>query len=1189
MSLETTTSLDREARLDEVVTAYLKEARAGRAPEPEAWLARYPELAPELAEFFADRAAVERLAGPLRSVTPAGPPADVVGDYELLEEIARGGMGAVYKARQKSLGRVVALKMILAGPLASPADVQRFRQEAEAAAHLEHPSIVPLYEVGQSQGRPFFSMKLIEGGSLARWSQEPGATAPRQRRAARLLATVARAVHYAHQRGILHRDLKPANILLGPDDQPYITDFGLAKRVEGDSALTQSGAITGTPAYMAPEQAAGERRLTTAVDVYGLGAVLYELLTGRPPFRAQTPLDTLLQVRTQEPARPRALNPKADRDLETVCLKCLEKDASKRYGSAEALADDLERWLNGEPIRARPATLRELAVKWAKRRPALAALSGVAALLVAAMLAVTLWGWDQATHAERAAKEKAAADRAAREAADDKAAAEKARADEAARRANYINAHLALEKGTNWIERGDIPRGLLWLVRGLDWAPQDADELQRSLRALLGSWGRSIPQIRTVFPHVGSLSTMALSPDGKVLVTAGGKTAQLWETATGKSLGAPLQHQQEIRAVAFSPDSKTVVTAGESPGQLGTARFWDVTTSKQVGEIGRVDFVAYSPDGKLLVTVHGRTAQLWEAKSGKPVGRRFEHDYGVVFVVFSPDSKTLATTEWGGRHARLWDVETGKPVGKPLKHRTDGQFVQALFSPDGRTLLTRDSGGLLWFWDVAKGVSTREHWGVDGFTCKFIDAAFSRDGRFVLTAEYGTWLVRVWDLATNHPVGSATRHPEVSKVAFGPDGRSFVTAVRRDVQLVRLPAGVPPGDPGPVVLWNMQDKMRVHHLPIKFQFGDPVCLPPDGKRVLVSNQENGAAELWEVAGGKLLHRFPHKKQVWIAAFSPDGKTAVTATGEDLFSWDVATGEPLGQPIHVGFNDVRRVALSPDGRTLFAAGQYRPVSKRHTKYCYTHQLWDLRTGKAVGESIRTNFPITATTFSPDGKMVVTAIGSNYAAFMELTEVQVRDAATGQVLHRLLEKGDQTQWVPRITKLVFSPDGKKLLMLSSGKETGDEARLWDMTGRGYLGEPMQLQSRHISAVAFSPDGRTIVTAEAVPHRLAPGIRGSARLWDAATGKPLGDEFQPNSEITAVGFRADGKTLMTASPGAGVNVWQAPWPLEGDVERIRHWIEVLTGLKLDPGGAVVELDTKMWHERWDRLQKLGGPPMK
>jgi serine/threonine-protein kinase len=402
MSSQSNGATDRERHLDEVIFAYLEAVDTGQDPERDRWLERHPDLADELRLFFTDQDKVKRWTEPLRTVaaddTPkvsGGPPAtDTAGrgiaDYELLEEIGQGGMGVVYRARQVSLNRPVALKVArITDPDPEP-ELQRFRNEAEMVAHLDHPHIVPIHEVGAWEGRPYFSMKLIEGGSLA---QHLDRYPDRPKEAARLMAAVARAVHHAHQRGILHRDLKPSNILLDAEGRPHVTDFGLARRVETDSGLTQSGALVGTPSYMAPEQTTGQKRaVTTASDVYGLGAVLYALLTGRPPFQADTVLDTLALVREREPQPPSQINRKVDRDLETVCLKCLQKEPERRYGSTEALAEELERWLAGDAILARRPSLGQRVRKWARRHRA-AVTAAVVCLLVSLAAVVGSVGW----------------------------------------------------------------------------------------------------------------------------------------------------------------------------------------------------------------------------------------------------------------------------------------------------------------------------------------------------------------------------------------------------------------------------------------------------------------------------------------------------------------------------------------------------------------------------------------------------------------------------------------------------------------------------------------------------------------------------------------------------------------------------------------------------------------------------
>ncbi|MCX7826809.1 MAG: serine/threonine protein kinase [Verrucomicrobiae bacterium] len=372
--------------------SYMAALQSGRRPDRQHLLARHPELAPVLDALEAlERMApasnadpdAETVTFPSSHGSPAARESSTTefGRYELLEEIGRGGMGVVYRARQKNLDRIVAIKVVLAGHLASPEELRRFETEARAAARLQHPHIVRVYDAGQVHGQHYFAMEYVAGSSLAELARRGPLEAET---AARLMSTVARAVDHLHRQGIVHRDLKPSNILLDEKGQPFVTDFGLAKLMESQTQFTQSGVIAGTPSYMAPEQAAGQiARIGPLSDVYSLGAILYELLAGRPPFREASPLDTLVRVLESEPSSIRNLNPRVPRELERICYRCLEKTPEARYPSAAALADDLDRFLRGEVVEAQPPGAWQSVRRWARRQPALASRLGGLAVCAA--------------------------------------------------------------------------------------------------------------------------------------------------------------------------------------------------------------------------------------------------------------------------------------------------------------------------------------------------------------------------------------------------------------------------------------------------------------------------------------------------------------------------------------------------------------------------------------------------------------------------------------------------------------------------------------------------------------------------------------------------------------------------------------------------------------------------------------
>jgi len=606
-------------------------------------------------------------------------------DYELLEEIARGGMGIVYRARQVSLDRLVAVKMLLFGPLSSPEFVKRFRAEASAAASLLHPNIVAIHEVGVHQGQQYFAMDYVQGQSLAKLLANGPLPA---RRAALYLKTIAEAIHYAHERGILHRDLKPSNVLIDANDQPRVTDFGLARRLEGDSELTVTGQVLGSPNYMPPEQAGGRRgKVSRRSDVYSLGAMLYHVLTGRPPFVGEGLTDTLEQVLNSEPISPRLLNPSVPRDLETICLKCLEKEPDKRYGTAQALADELDRFLNNEPVHARAVTLAERAWRCCRRKPALA--SSLFVILI--LFLIVIIGSPIAIYRINQTLTRAEA------------------GELAARRNQYASdMHLAHQA----INEGDLSRALRLLDRNRPsfGVPASAgskpeggvarpDRLKAGLQTDLRGWewrylwqqcqgdqlfilgyhfDRESQRQRPEFAYERGVTACGYLPDGKTAYSAGiDKVVRFWDLSSRRQ-GVSLPHDGPVTAAACSPDGRWMVSAARNgTANEGPLRLWDLAA--QQATVLASNFwirpsIAFSPDSQLFAFA---TMNHFHSGDGVADLHRLLHQLighrivvAVEFdVIVEPDSLLLPL----GEHIRL--------AGQGLQ----GRAVQFLIQLHSRT------------------------------------------------------------------------------------------------------------------------------------------------------------------------------------------------------------------------------------------------------------------------------------------------------------------------------------------------------------------------------------------------------------------------------------------------------------------------------------------------------------------------
>jgi WD40 repeat protein/serine/threonine protein kinase len=1123
------------------------------------------------------------------------------GDYELLEHVARGGMGIVYKARQVSLDRIVAVKMLLFGPLASPEFVKRFRAEASAAASLVHPNIVAIHEVGVHQGQHYFAMDYVGGQSLAALLASGPLPATR---AALYLKTIAQAIHYAHERGILHRDLKPSNVLIDGNDRPHVTDFGLARRLEGDSELTMTGQVLGSPNYMPPEQVVGRRgKVSRRTDVYSLGAMLYHLLTGRPPFVGEGVTDILEQVLNAEAVSPRVLNPSVPRDLETICLKCIQKEPDKRYPTAEALADELNRFLKTEPVHARPVTRTERCWRWCRRKPALASFIAATALLFLAILVGSPVAITQIAN-ERAQAQ-----------------------------ANLIRQYVAT--GNRFGEQGNFMDALPWFAEALRLEHEPARIAIIRLRLAMFMAECPIPQ--RIWSHSGQVLAAEFSPDGnKVAVGTSDGTVTVWNLQDGNH-HVVFKHGQRIELVKFSPNGRQILTTARGGNEIlpdpqtdaeSTVRLWDVTSGTMLVELphaSRVTAACFSGDGAHVATASRQDGvKVWQVDSGAQV-LAVPGTTNAVDVVWNPDNQALFACQtdgsisrrelgsgrisWSGKHTNAAHmtvsnsgelllsfgdastIEVRKALTGELMLQLGGGvyswngsnigFNHAEFSPDDQQLLgvRRDGATTIWAVNDGRGVTRIREIQHTSFGVFDLTARFDRDGRRVITGNNAG--ARVWDavtgIALSPPLSAFTR---VQVAKFSPGAEHLLTA----------------GADSVCRLWTSGTIARNRSvLPWKVPV-DACAFSPDGQRVALAG--GGAAALWSVAGKRLSADLMQNKGDTdndFVEFSADGRKLVSTGRGEAIVWDVTSGKPLFPPFQHSTNGDLIARFAPNGRQIVTFGVDcavrfwnvetgeeealpRPIQNRGAFNGLSFvvfngvqfspdgtllltagggrvaQLWSLKSGEPVGPSVLHSAPIQSAAFNHNGHFAVTADQDGLA--------RVWRVPSG------LDVCPPLKHFGYVSKAIFSRDGSRLLTAS-----GDRlATIWDIpSGRARL---RLLHGDYVNDAAFSPDERLIATAS----------EQGLRLWDARTGEPISSYIPlsvKNAQAWRVRFSPDGRLVLACSQYArNAMLYRLP----RDTHLGAAWLDlaaIISGQRVLSDGRLESLTPSELAAAWDRAQ--------
>jgi eukaryotic-like serine/threonine-protein kinase len=1011
-----------------------------------------------------------------------------LGGYELLGEIGRGGMGVVFRARQRRPDRQVALKVIAAGELASPRMIQRFHAETEAAARLDHANIVSIYEVGQEDGWHYFSMRLIEGPTLAQHlNGRP--LAPRQ--AAELLVKIARAVHHAHQRGLLHRDLKPNNILLDKNGEPILTDFGLAKILEADASLTLSQAVLGTPAYMSPEQASGQTRDTTvAADIYGLGAVFYELLSGQPPFGAANTPALLRKIVEEEPRAPSSFrssrgqdsksassSDELDRDLEIICLKCLEKEPSRRYATAAELANDLERWLRHEPIHARASSAWERAVKWARRNPARA---GLVATATVSLLVMALGSLLFNVHLNRA----------------------RVAAEDSARQAHQQLVAKHLGEAGRLTSAGDGLTALFPLIEALRLEQGDAAR-EAPIRERLGLTLRLSPELLRLWDAGGAPVQLQFSPDNLQLVAVlrrGG--VRVWNLFNGETMAQAATNAGAVTRSEISSDASRVLELLEAPPfarvrDLVRGSVESLPLKSSCGQAG-----AFSPDGKLVAT-GGARVRFWDAASLQPVVLAVRADEPADQLGFSPDRRFLYTVSSRGR-ATIWDLQSGQ--AREIQATLVNRGVAPRFSDDGRWLLALAAKEIQLF-DTTRGQSliSAPHSGL------VFDFRFSPNGRFFAVPSFREQ-ARVWQLPgeSTGPEGRIevyrlpVRHETgANQALFSPDGRLLVTA-GFDYQLRILDA-----------VRHQLIAPVLHHTALV----EAVAFSADG-RFLASADANGLVRVWDLQPRGLTH-LARATAKPTPQFSPDGRLLVIReTTDRLLLLDAATGRQMEPPLFTPPNfanaDVR-TAVEENWRTAAARGAPNDIAfDRSGRFLAAAfgiegaKVWDCSTREVRSFTLPSS--ILTVAFNPAG--TVLAVGTDAGG---IHRWNVKDGA---------QAAPPLPWPHVASFLAWSGDGR---WLAAGATRA--VQVWDAARHATLGHTMPVDDI-LSTLRFSPDSARLLVA-AGNDRIEPSF---AKLMELPSLKPAFQSMIHGDGVAFAEFSSDGRFIATGGEDNVVKLWRA-----------------------------------------------------